>query len=658
MTTYYVSTVGNNSSNGTSTSTPFKNIQYACSVAVAGDTIKVMPGTYQERIWIGTDQWSRADNSAQANACKNGTAGNPITLEAYDINNKPKITWPFKNAVTDQLFRVQDRSYWTIKGLKFDGFWGAGIILVAQTASVSNLRFEENEIWNQQNELERMGHPQGVFGFFIGVDNLNYSITDCYVLNNWMENISPGVYSSYDECFRVNGNAERILVEGNTIKNGMAIAFNCLGAIGTTTGLWGQPRKIIYRNNTVDGVRNANYGSATGFYADRPHSDIIWEGNTALGCKGSFYFGYEPGWTNGTTYSKRLILRNNYANGRSGISMGAMYAGDTGDQHEDPWLIISDIYASHNTFVSTGDYTVGWGLSKRTHFKNNVVANPGGSDIMLTAMDAVIDGWEADGNVYDRTSGRWEFGQLNYYSTFASYQSGSGQDANGFAGQALLNADKTLKQGSTGFGQIVPLTTTTSAKTNSTSLVVADAGYFTDGYGLIPGDRILIDGTIDRTVTAVNYDTNTITLNSSATWNSGVSVGYYNAASPGKFQSAVGNIEFLNANAGDDKIVVDSDNSGSELVALNASGTTSSTTVTSYSWSAPGITIPDGQQTSATFPVGTHVVTLTVTNATATDTDSVTITVKQITASPCDTSALENSTFGTNNFNGWTTISN
>jgi hypothetical protein len=62
---------------------------------------------------------------------------------------------------------------------------------------------------------------------------------------------------------------------------------------------------------------------------------------------------------------------------------------------------------------------------------------------------------------------------------------------------------------------------------------VANAGYFTDGWGIITGDTIQLMGTTQRaTITSVNYSTNTLTLNTSLSWttNQGLALAYEGAA--------------------------------------------------------------------------------------------------------------------------------
>lgn len=68
---------------------------------------------------------------------------------------------------------------------------------------------------------------------------------------------------------------------------------------------------------------------------------------------------------------------------------------------------------------------------------------------------------------------------------------------------------------------------------SGTMLVVEDARYFSDGYGVVAGDLIKIGAVDPVTVTRVNYDNNTITLESARTWTAGDGVSYpYHGCAP------------------------------------------------------------------------------------------------------------------------------
>ena len=83
------------------------------------------------------------------------------------------------------------------------------------------------------------------------------------------------------------------------------------------------------------------------------------------------------------------------------------------------------------------------------------------------------------------------------------------------------------------------------------------------------------------------------------------------------------------ANAGTDTSISDSDGNGSQVVALNGSGSSDSDgTITSYVWKEGITQIATGVSPSVTLAVGTHTITLTVTdNAGATHSDTVVVTV-------------------------------
>lgn len=69
------------------------------------------------------------------------------------------------------------------------------------------------------------------------------------------------------------------------------------------------------------------------------------------------------------------------------------------------------------------------------------------------------------------------------------------------------------------------LTRATGSGDNSTSMTVEDAGYFSDGHGLVGGDMIQLEGqSLAAVITAVDYDTHTLTLASPLTWAPGIGV--------------------------------------------------------------------------------------------------------------------------------------
>jgi len=76
--------------------------------------------------------------------------------------------------------------------------------------------------------------------------------------------------------------------------------------------------------------------------------------------------------------------------------------------------------------------------------------------------------------------------------------------------------------------------TQTNGAGSGTTIIVDDASYFTDGYGLISGDIIFIGNDINLKITDINYNSNQITVNRSITWtnNEYVSLSSYSGSKP------------------------------------------------------------------------------------------------------------------------------
>jgi hypothetical protein len=88
------------------------------------------------------------------------------------------------------------------------------------------------------------------------------------------------------------------------------------------------------------------------------------------------------------------------------------------------------------------------------------------------------------------------------------------------------------------------LTTAAGPGIQSNQLVVADANYFSDGFGIKNGDSIQFEGQSERVaVTGIDYATNTLTLENTMSWNAGDGVSLkYSGASPD-----IGAFEFQDA---------------------------------------------------------------------------------------------------------------
>lgn len=95
--------------------------------------------------------------------------------------------------------------------------------------------------------------------------------------------------------------------------------------------------------------------------------------------------------------------------------------------------------------------------------------------------------------------------------------------------------DYTLQSGSPARSAGASLTTTVGTGASSTALVVADANFFQDGWGLtgvgVQADTIRIGGSTVVQISSIDYSTNTITLAAPASWSNGVGVYLYKDSS-------------------------------------------------------------------------------------------------------------------------------
>jgi hypothetical protein len=110
------------------------------------------------------------------------------------------------------------------------------------------------------------------------------------------------------------------------------------------------------------------------------------------------------------------------------------------------------------------------------------------------------------------------------------------------------------------------LTTVTSASGSGTQFQVADAGYFMDGWGIaaeiqganVSGDVIQLQGQTQRAlIINVNYDSNTITVNTSMNWTAGqgVNLAYEGSAPDIGAYEYNGNVTVIPGDANGDGIV-------------------------------------------------------------------------------------------------------
>lgn len=186
----------------------------------------------------------------------------------------------------------------------------------------------------------------------------------------------------------------------------------------------------------------------------------------------------------------------------------------------------------NNTVYQSGD-GLGFATTISGHIVNNIIfSKPRSSQVYkpngVTSGQTLVSDYNTwapesplDASKYIRLAG------VNY-GTLSAWQAATPYDDNSlgvypqFVDSAASNFR--LAGSSPARDAGTTLTTATSAGSSSTSLVVADARFFTARFGVMGGDTLRIGSAAPVAITAVNYSTNTLTLAAARTWSSGAPV--------------------------------------------------------------------------------------------------------------------------------------
>jgi hypothetical protein len=476
--------------------------------AAAGDTVYLRGGIY-------------ATGIAPVNS---GTSSSRITFKGYT----GEIAKIFGTAAS---LSARNRSYITFDGISADS-----------NKVFADLR-TANHIWvlncTLVNSSDQGGWPVGILMY----TNSRYN----RVANSTVGN--SGYMSSNDD---IGG----LINLGDWSDTADATAYNLLEGNNFYHGghhvLEIASKYNVIRNNTF---HNDNWTSCPrpsagnlcgnrniGIYDD--HLDAYWnviEGNRIAFSGASI--DDATGASGLTVRCTHTIVRNNlvYLNDGPGISL---YTDGTGTY--DAWY--AHIY--HNVFYKNGvsplsqsDFRYTFGIVFDNVFgnnppmpitdvaiKNNLFNQNTGGDVYFYYTNAALQ--TVLGNYYATAS--------NNSSPMAAITGNTISDANpmfadvGAAANvtAIGSFDFHLQSTSPAIDKGVFLTATTGAGAGKV-IPVADAGYFIDGYGIVDGDMIQLQGqTQTARIVGVDYAVNSITVDQSLTWTSnlGVTLAYTGSA--------------------------------------------------------------------------------------------------------------------------------
>ena len=486
--TYWVSPTGIASWSDCKSITPLDGT-LACSMATAnsnaaaGDTVYLRGGTY----------------STGLSPANSGTSTNRILFKAYN-GEIPKISGE-NNAIN-----VQGKSYITIDGITTDG-----------NKVFANM-ISANHVWLLNciliNSTDMGGWPTGIKMY----NNSQYNkIVNCIIGHVGYATATPddiGGVITMGDWGNPNDNTSYNLLENNIIYHGGHHLIDLCS------------KNNIIRNNTFHNENwmtmpgSPNLFGNRGIIIEDDYLDATW--NVIEGNRFAF-MGEAPddGAQSGMSIrNKNTIIRNNmfFFNSATGLNMYTDGSGTYEARYE--YIYNNVIYK--NGSVAT-DYRYKFGM-----LFDNVFGNNPPIPITNNSIKNNLFYQNTGGDIYFYyTNPALQTILGNYYAT-ASYNSNPLAAISGntvstanpmFVNinfpeniENINNFDFHLQSTSPAINSGVFLTTTTSVGTGSV-IQVADAGYFIDGFGITNGDVIQLQGQSQTaTITAINYTTNTITV--------------------------------------------------------------------------------------------------------------------------------------------------
>lgn len=536
--TYHVAPSGSDSNPG-SQSRPWKTIQKAAETMVAGDTVLIHSGTYNEKV----------------TPVHSGTEGKYITYQNFGDG---EVVIDAQGGARSGCIEVTGKAYLRFIGLHLQnaGFRDLNAAFAAFSGShhlvldrilAENSRFgimlKGNKTPSEdssgtvsfvtiKNSTIRNNAAYGIFLYFKVTDTVIGPSNSIY-----NDNETNGV--PVDDQYGINLDTD---YPGNPANGPRRITI-------TGNEIFGNRIQGIRPWNSQDLLIKGNYvhhNGATGIQIEDGCANVIVDGNRSEYNAQSYE--YETGiWIDS---SENVLVQNNYSRGNQ---IGLMVTST------DRALIRKNVIYENNR-APTGSNVMGAVLNSNSAnitFVHNTLWRNGAPEsrgnlaycIRPPVADTVIKN-----NIFSESLGAYD-GWINcavmsdynnLYSTrslsvnwlgstlrWSDYRNSSRQDLHTITANPLFDnpwegSFSLLKQ-SPDIDSGGSLTQVTSSG-SGTAIPVDDARYFSDGYGLVVGDTVRV-GEETATVIDVDYRANTITVDHPIHWDTGDSVSYDYAGS-------------------------------------------------------------------------------------------------------------------------------
>jgi len=421
--TYYVSTPANggNDGNAGSQAAPWATIQHAASKAVAGDTVFVNGGVYNEVVTL-----PHSGSAAAGYITFESTPGQTAVIDGTGLD-VPGGQYG--------LITLQDQSYVAVGGFELRNYFSAsganvpiGLYILGSGSKVQVLGNHIHNIATLASAGANDCDTANALGMAISGTEAPAAISSLTVLGNELDQLTTGC----SESMSFDGN-----VDGWTAANNIVHDNNNIGILGS--GFYGTSPEPAYdqaRNGEVSGnivyditsYDNPSYGkqyAADGVYVD---------GGTLITIERNLIhatdLGIELASETPGKVTSSVIARNNliYASNSAGISIGG-YDGSVGGS-KDCTVVNNSLLGNDTQNTGSGEFQIQYHASGNV-FKNNILSSTAEAQLVYAYVPTTPASATLDYNLYyspvDDDNSSWTWQNVTYGS-LSAYQAASAQD--------------------------------------------------------------------------------------------------------------------------------------------------------------------------------------------------------------------------------------
>jgi Right handed beta helix region len=392
---FYVSTTGVDSNPGTQTA-PWRTVQHAADTVLAGSTVNVRGGVYEELVSIKTS----------------GNASDGfITFRSYPGETAILDAAHFTPSGRQAVLTIHNQSYVRIEGFEIRNFHTAehqlaplGISIMGAGSHIELLKNNVHHIEQTFEGRDGPGHGANGFGIAVYGTDAKAPITDLIIDGNEVHHLKTGS----SESLVVNGNVTNFRITHNVVHDNNNIGIDVIGFEHTAPDpAVDQARDGLVSYNLVYNIHSRGNPA----YQNEENSDGIYvDGGTRILIEQNVMhdddFGIELASEHKDRATSYITARNNliYRCHTAGVSIGG-YAPERG--HTDHSTVVNNtLYDNDTSGTGSGEFQMQWNMADDI-FANNIVYAGAHCQIMLnrSQVDKGHPAVAMDHNLYYCASG-------------------------------------------------------------------------------------------------------------------------------------------------------------------------------------------------------------------------------------------------------------